>query len=350
MKVLITGNMGYVGPSVVQLLRGTRPKARLLGFDTGYFAQYLTNVRRLPESALDCQYFGDVREFPNELLAGVDAVVYLAAISNDPMGKAFEQVTRDINCKAAISLAKSAKAAGVRSFVFASSCSVYGFAVDGPRHEASPLDPQTAYARSKVEAEKELAQFADPNFTITCLRFATACGMSERLRLDLVVNDFVASAVAAKRINILSDGTPWRPLIHVRDMARAIDWAIDRKPEAGGACVVVNTGSDDWNYQVKQLAEAVAGIVPGVEISINKEAAPDRRSYKVDFNLFRTLAPQHQPQVDLEGTIRELKSGLEEMGFHDPNFRTSSLMRLNALSGLRKNNLLSEDLHWVSKA
>jgi nucleoside-diphosphate-sugar epimerase len=149
--------------------------------------------------------------------------------------------------------------------------------------------------------------------------------MSDRLRLDLVVNDFVASAVAAKKITILSDGTPWRPLIHVRDMARAIDWSIGRKPEAGGNFLVVNTGSDSWNYQVKNLAEAVAEIIPGVEVSINKAA----------------------PQVDLPATIRELKLGLEDMNFHDADFRKSNLMRLNTLSTLRKNNLLTENLIWA---
>src|SRR5207253_4967291 len=145
--------------------------------------------------------------------------------------------------------------------------------------------PLTAYARSKVGCEQGLAPLADARFKITCLRFATACGMSDRLRLDLVVNDFVASAVASKKITILSDGTPWRPLIHVRDMARAIDWAFGRKPEAGGNFLVVNTGSDSWNYQVRNLAEAVSEIIPGIEVSINKAAPPDKRSYKVDFAL-----------------------------------------------------------------
>jgi nucleoside-diphosphate-sugar epimerase len=350
MKILITGNMGYVGPLVVAQLRRSHPDATLVGFDVGYFAPCLTTSRVLPESRLDSQHFGDVRNFPADLLNGVDSVVYLAAISNDPMGNAYENVTLDINYRACVDLAKKAKVAGVGSFVFASSCSVYGFAVDGARNEQSALDPLTAYARSKVYAERDLEPLADSKFKITCLRFATACGMSDRLRLDLVVNDFVASAVAAKKITILSDGTPWRPLIHVRDMARAIDWAISRKPETGGNFLVVNTGSDSWNYQVKNLAEAVAEIIPDIEVSINKAAPPDKRSYKVDFALFRKLAPNYQPEVDLPATIRELKTGLEEMNFHDADFRKSNLMRLNTLSGLRKNNLLTESLTWVRTA
>ncbi len=350
MKVLITGNMGYIGPVVVDHLRHCRPEAHLAGFDIGYFAHCLTGARRLPECGLDAQHFGDVRRFPDALLQGVDAVVYLAAISNDPMGNAFEAVTLDINYQSAVRLARQAKAAGAKSFVFASSCSVYGFADAEPRHEGSALDPLTAYARSKVAAERDLETLADGGFGVTCLRFATACGMSDRLRLDLVVNDFVASAVAARKITILSDGTPWRPLIHIRDMARAIDWAIGRGAGSGGHCLRVNVGSDTWNYQVRALAEAVANIVPGVEVSINKAAQPDRRSYKVDFSLFRKLAPEHQPEYDLARTIRELKGGLEAMQFQDQDFRRSQLMRLNTLSRLRQEGWLTEELRWVNPA
>jgi nucleoside-diphosphate-sugar epimerase len=172
--------------------------------------------------------------------------------------------------------------------------------------------------------------------------------MSDRLRLDLVLNDFVASAVATKRITVLSDGTPWRPLIDVHDMARAIEWGLGRQASAGGNFLVVNTGSDSWNYQVKQLAEAAAEIIPGVEVSINRAAPPDRRSYKVDFSLFKRLAPRHQPQYDLMATLKELRAGLEEIGFHDADFRKSNLVRLNVLSSLRKSHLLTEDLRWAS--
>jgi nucleoside-diphosphate-sugar epimerase len=346
MKVLIAGNMGYIGPMVTRQFRREHPDATLIGFDIGYFAHCLTNARVLPEARLDEQFFGDVRTFPAELLEGVDAVIYLAAISNDPMGNAYEAVTLDINQKACIDIATRARAAGAASFVFASSCSVYGYAENGARTENSPVDPLTAYARSKVAAEQGLASLADSKFKVTCLRFATACGMSPRLRLDLVVNDFVASAVASKQITILSDGTPWRPLIHVHDMARAMDWAVHRESRDSGDFLVVNTGVDSWNYQVKTLAEAVARIIPGVEVSINQNAAPDKRSYQVDFGLFKNLAPNHQPQYDLDMTIRELKAALEEMNFADQGFRTSQLMRLVTLSGLRNKNLLTEDLRW----
>lgn len=346
MKILVTGNCGYIGPSVLRRLRQSYPQATLVGLDKGYFAHCLTNADVLPECRADVQHFADVRRFPAEVLRGVDAVVHLAAISNDPMGKTFEEVTYDINYRASVEIARQAKAAGVKRFVFSSSCSVYGLADDTPRSETSPLNPLTAYAKSKIRTEVELKELADKNFTVTCLRFATACGMSERLRLDLVVNDFVACAVSAGTITVLSDGTPWRPLIHIRDMAAAFDWAISRDTSSG-EFLAVNAGSDEWNYRVKELAEAVARVVPGVAVSINTKAPQDSRSYRVDFALYRRLAPNHQPRVDLLTTIRELKAGLESMGFSDPNFRNSRYMRLEVLKELRQKGLLDANLEWT---
>jgi nucleoside-diphosphate-sugar epimerase len=200
-----------------------------------------------------------------------------------------------------------------------------------------------------VFAEQELSGLASPTFSITCLRFATACGMSDRLRLDLVLNDFVACAVAARKIRILSDGSPWRPLIHVADMARAIEWAIQRDVNAGGPYLVVNTGSDTWNYQVSSLAEAVVAAIPGTEVSINTAAPPDKRSYRVDFSKFRALATNHQPRVDLVEAITDLRTGFDEMSFRDREFRRSQLMRLNTLVSLRERKLLTENLDWVAK-
>ncbi len=226
---------------------------------------------------------------------------------------------------------------------------MYGYAENDARQESSPLDPLTAYARSKVLTEQDLQPIADSSFVVTCLRFATACGMSERLRLDLVLNDFVASAIASRKITILSDGTPWRPLVHVNDMARAIEWAIKRDAITGGDFLVVNTGADEWNFQVKTLADAVKQQFPEIEISVNKGAQPDKRSYRVDFSRFRSLAPEHQPKVDLAAAILGLRLGLEQMNFGDPDFRKSYLMRLNALSLHLKQGLLDERLDWSAK-
>jgi nucleoside-diphosphate-sugar epimerase len=346
MSILITGNMGYVGPGVVRQLRQSRPDESLTGYDTGFFASALTSSLLFPECQLNAQLFGDVRSMPKSVFEGVDAVVHLAAISNDPMGNAFESVTAAINHEAGMDIAQKAKQAGVKSFVFASSCSVYGFAEDGARNESSAVNPLTAYARSKVATETDLRALADRNFKVTCLRFATACGMSPRLRLDLVLNDFVASAIAVQKINILSDGAPWRPLINTKDMARAIDWAIGRNPASGGDFLIINAGSDEWNYQVRDLAVAVQRQMPAVEVSINPDAQPDKRSYRVDFSLFRQLAPKHQPIHSLDATVRELRSGLEGIGFSDANFRESRLVRLKMLNALKTSGCLTDDLYW----
>jgi nucleoside-diphosphate-sugar epimerase len=181
---------------------------------------------------------------------------------------------------------------------------------------------------------------------ITCLRFATACGMSDRLRLDLVLNDFVAGALGSGKITVLSDGSPWRPLIDVADMARAIEWAVQRPAELGGPFLAVNAGCDEWNYQVKDLAHAVAAQVPGTEVSINADAQPDKRSYRVDFSRYRCLAPDHQPQVTLAESIRRLVGGLRDIGFADADFRNSALMRLQVLRAFMQAERLSPDLRW----
>lgn len=347
MKILITGNMGYIGPCLTERLRSTRPGVKLCGLDMGYFAHCLTNADILPECRVDVQHCADVRKAPYDIFKDVDAIVHLAAISNDPMGNAYETVTEEINYKATLDLARKAKSAGVRSFVFASSCSMYGYAEGGPRVETSELNPLTAYAKSKVASEQGLQSLADEQFTVTSLRFGTACGMSERLRLDLVLNDFVASAVASKKITILSDGTPWRPLIAIRDMARAIDWAIDRSGTNGGNFVAVNVGTNNWNYQVKDLAMAVHAVIPGTEISVNKDAQPDKRSYRVDFDLYKKLAPEHQPVSTLTDVIDELRMGLEAMRFQNSDFRNSSFMRLKVLKSLQDKKLLSNQLEWT---
>ena len=345
MKFLITGNLGYIGPIVAQHFRQQFPDSEIVGFDTGFFADCLIDPNFNPEIYLNSQIKGDVRSLPTDLFHGVDAVIHLAAISNDPMGKAFEKVTDEINHLGTIAVAKMAKDAGVHHFVFASSCSVYG-ATTETVSEKSPVGPLTAYARSKLASERDLALLATEKFTITCLRFATACGYSPRLRLDLVLNDFVASAIAGKKIDILSDGTPWRPLIHVKDMAVCMEWAASRNKKQGDNFLVVNAGSNRWNYQVQELAQCVKSILPETQITINKDALPDRRSYQVNFDLYQQLAPKHQPKIDLRSAISDLSEQLKAIDFKDNSFRNSSWMRLKVLTELRDKKLLTEDLYW----
>jgi len=349
LRFLITGNMGYVGPAVISRLRASYPDALLVGLDIGYYGHRMTSDGALPERKVDIQYIADVRNFPAEALREVQAVVHLAAISNDPIGNKFEEVTLDINHRASIELARRAKSQGVKVFVFASSCSMYGQADDKARTEDSPLNPLTAYAKSKVFTERDLKPMASPDFKVISLRFSTACGWSDRLRLDLVLNDFVAGAIASGRISILSDGTPWRPLIDVKDMARAIDWALSNPPTIGTDFLAVNVGSNQGNYQVKDLAAAVAAAIPGTEVSINKDALPDKRSYRVNFDLFSRLAPAHQPAVGLKESIQGLKTGLDAMKFRDGEFRNSLYMRLNVLTELQQKGLLNDQLQWTGR-
>jgi nucleoside-diphosphate-sugar epimerase len=346
MRIIVTGNLGYVGPPTIRQLRKSYPDAYIIGLDSGFFSACSIQHDFLPELRLDQQLFADVRQLPENILDQVDAIVHLAAISNDPIGNQYEDVTMEINHRASVNLARKAKKAGVKTFVFASSCSMYGSAEGGARAEDAPLNPLTAYARSKAYTEKDLQPIAGDGFTVTCLRFATACGFSDRLRLDLVLNDFVAGAVASKQISILSDGTPWRPLINVKDMARAFDWAISRESTTDGDFLAVNVGREQGNYQVKELAEAVARMIPGVTVQVNENAQPDKRSYRVNFDLFRQIAPQHQPMYDLDASIIELRDGLHAMDFKDENFRSSFFMRLVQLNHLREKGYLDRTLRW----
>ncbi|TNC73466.1 NAD-dependent epimerase/dehydratase family protein [Rubellimicrobium roseum] len=343
MRILVIGNMGYVGPALVRHLRRTHPGYELHGFDAGYFGHCLIGSDRLPELDLDLQMVGDVRSLRPDTLRGYDAVIQLAAISNDPMGKQFETPTFEINQDATVRIARAAAAAGVGSFVFASSCSVYGVA-DGPaRREGDPVAPMTAYAKSKIGSERGLAE-VEGEMAITCLRFATACGFSPRLRLDLVLNDFVAAALGQGRITVLSDGSPWRPLIDVSDMARAIDWAIHRDTGQGGQFLVVNTGATANNYQVRDLANAVATALPGTEVSINTDAPVDSRSYRVDFGQFERLAPDHVPQMTLADSIQALVAGLRARQATGP----SDLIRLRTLQNHISSGRLTPELRWAA--
>ena len=343
-RILIIGNMGYIGPVLAAQLRSTMPGCRLAGFDAGFFAGCLMDPADFPERILDEQFFGDVRKFPLEILRDFDSVVALAAISNDPMGARFEEATAAINCEAIVDIARASRATGVRSFVFASSCSVYGEGGGDAKTEDSGVNPLTAYARSKIETEKRLAELADGNFLVTCLRFATACGWSPRLRLDLVLNDFVASALTTGKIQILSDGSPWRPLIHVRDMSLGIEWALGRSRVEGGDCAVLNTGCNDWNFTIRELGMAVAKELEGIEVSVNPNASPDKRSYRVDFSRFAKLAPRHQPLMTPAATVKELAAGLRACGFSDPEFRSSRFIRLNVLSQALERGFLDKNL------
>ncbi|MDR0950810.1 MAG: SDR family oxidoreductase [Candidatus Ancillula sp.] len=370
MKILITGNMGYVGPAVIKRLREEySPKAELIGLDTGYFAHSLTDSLVLPETLLNQQIFADVRDIDQDFLVDndltdLDAVVWLAAISNDVMGELNPDLTKQINYLSAVNLAKLLKENAQKlnkqvSFTFASSCSVYGdgsgsgFDKDGnklPVDENSEVNPLTAYAKSKRETEIALEPLADSTLKVTCLRFATACGMSDRLRLDLMLNDFAAGAVTEKEITVLSDGSPWRPIIATEDMAGGVAYAIQRSnlDEKGGDYLVVNIGSNDWNYQVKDFANMCGEAVDRTKVSINSAAEPDKRSYRVNFDKFTSLADKkYLPQETLQTAVEKLRDGIQNTPTIDTNYRTSKYMRINTLKGHIKEGRIDQNLRWI---
>lgn len=345
MRILITGAQGYVASAAIPIIRATFPDAILIGTDTSYFAPCVVTGMSAPDPQLNEFIQADIRDFDYTKFGKLDAAIHLAAISNDPIGNQFESVTAEVNTDCAIKLAQYVKSTGGNRFVFASSCMVYGEATGGPRTEADPVGPITAYAKSKINSEVGLKPLADDSFQITALRFCTAFGLAPRLRLDLVINDFVASAVTTGKIEILSDGSPWRPLIHVRDMARAMVWALQR---SGDNFLALNVGKNENTWQIGELAKEVAAALGGVDVSINKDAPPDRRSYKVDFGKFAQLAPQYQPQEELAASIRELKAALEKIDFGSESFRQSNFVRLYRLRGLQAANQLDHELRWIA--
>jgi nucleoside-diphosphate-sugar epimerase len=344
-RILVIGGSGYVGPEVISRLKSSSPDISVHGIDAGWFADQCDGAGPLPELLYDSFRFTDVRDLTAEDVEGYESVVYLAAISNDPMGDRFAGLTRQVNHREAVRVACLAREQGAKEFVLASSASVYGRG-NNDRTEASYLDPQTEYARSKVAAESDLQALTTPNFRVTSLRFATACGWSPRVRLDLVLNDFVASAITAGRIVVLSDGSPWRPLIHVKDMALAVEWAVGPDRHSLPAYLVLNIGRADWNFRMKDLADAVASILGNVSVSVNSNAAPDTRSYRVDFSMWQQVAPDHQPRVSLEEAIQELAANLTQVSGLSPKFRTSSRIRLKRLQELMAAGFLDEELRW----
>ncbi len=350
MKYLITGNLGYIGPVLSKFIKKIDINNFIIGYDTGYFLNCeLASELNNETPTVDIQIFGDVRDKLNiaKYIEQVDYVIHLAAISNDPMGQEFEKVTKDINENASAFIAEKAIENKCKSFIFASSCSVYGAGSDSPRKEGDKVNPLTAYAKSKIGTENKLMSINNyQNTKITCLRFATACGYSPNLRLDLVLNDFVATGLNKKEIEILSNGKPWRPLIDVEDMSRAIYWACHRKK--GEEIEILNIGSPDWNYQIDQLANSVKDLIgDDIIVKINKDAPPDKRSYRVAFDKFYSLVDDHlKPQVSLEESVRRLIREIAPYRDRVSKENRGYLIRLNVLRYLKTKNLVNSELFW----
>ncbi|MGQ4601558.1 NAD-dependent epimerase/dehydratase family protein [Nocardia sp. R6R-6] len=280
MRVLVTGHQGYLGTVMVPVLRARGHD--VTGLDTGYFADCVLGAAPPDPPGLAV----DLRDVTAEQLAGFDAVIHLAALSNDPLGALVPEITHDINHHASVRLARLAKDAGVRRFLYASTCSVYGAAGDGLVDESAPLRPLTPYAQSKVRVEDDLVALADSDFAPVFLRNATAFGFSPRLRADIVLNNLVGHAVLTGVVKVLSDGTPWRPLVHAEDIAEAFAVCLTA-PVAAIHCRAYNIGSERNNRTVAEIAHAVSAVVPDAEVVITGESGADPRSYRVDFGAAR---------------------------------------------------------------
>ena len=280
MRVLVTGHQGYLGTVMVPILQAAGHD--VTGLDSGFFADCVLGGG--PQDPPSMQV--DVRDVMAEQLKGFEAVIHLAALSNDPLGALAPHITFDVNHHASVRLARLAKEVGVRRFIYASTCSVYGSAGTGLVSESAPLRPLTPYAESKVRVEDDVAAMADDHFSPTFLRNATAFGFSPRLRADIVLNNLVAHATLTGNVRVLSDGTPWRPLVHVRDIATAFLLALEA-PAVKVHCAAFNVGTESNNLTVAEIAQSVVDVVPSAKLQITGEAGADPRSYRVDFSAFR---------------------------------------------------------------
>jgi nucleoside-diphosphate-sugar epimerase len=324
MKVFVTGHQGYIGAHLVELLKASG--YRVTGCDLGLFTG--CNWEPLPSPHRELPK--DVRLVTEGDLEGHDCVMHLAALSNDPMGELDAGLTYSINRDASIRLARLAKEAGVPRFLFSGSCSVYGAGEKLDLEETDPLNPLTAYARSKIETEEAVSAMADGQFTPAFLRNATAYGHSPMLRNDLVVNNLLACAVAYGEIRIMSDGSPWRPLVHCRDIARAFI-AFMEAPREQVHNRAVNIGGNAENYQVRDVADYVKRLVPGAKITYTGEVGADPRNYRVRFDLLNRLLPGFRLEYTLERGMQDLHRKLVAHRFGASEFESDQFVRLRTL-------------------
>lgn len=338
MKVLLTGHRGYIGSVGGPMLKEV--DYDVTGLDTGLFdsCDFGNGVSPLPE------IHKDIRDLTKADLQGFDAVVHLAALSNDPLGNLNANLTYDINHHASVKLAELAKQAGVKRYVFASSCSTYGAAGDDFLDETASLNPVTAYGESKVFVERDVKKLANDHFSPTFMRNATAYGASPRLRLDVVLNDFVAAAVTTGKIFIKSDGTPWRPIVHIRDIMGAVI-AVLKAPKELIHNEVFNVGSKQENYRISELAEIVKEIVPGSRVEYDPNGGPDKRCYRVTCDKIERVLG-FKLQWNTRKGAQELYDAYRKAGLTDE--QRNRYLRIATIQRLLKEGKLDQSLHWTA--
>lgn len=340
MRVLLTGHKGYIGAVASSMLRSTGHE--VVGFDTDLFDG--CNFGNPPSDIPELRK--DLRDLTKSDVKGFDAVVHLAALSNDPLGNLNSDLTYDINHRASVRLAEVAKEAGVSRFVFSSSCSTYGASGDDFLDEAAQLSPVTAYAESKVYVKRNVAKLADDHFSPTFMRNATAYGASPRLRLDIVLNDLVAAAYATGRVHIKSDGTPWRPIVHIRDIISAVISVLEA-PRDIIHNETFNVGQTEENYRISQLADIVAETVPGCRVEYAAGGGPDKRCYRVSCEKIRRVLPSFQPQWTARKGAEELLSSYKSAGLSSADLDQARYMRISHIRRLLEAGKLDTSLRWV---